>query len=84
MRNQPITRVRAREGSRAGQEVSKKREQEREGTAAHTRIRGEGEKLSLSEQHSLRGETLDRSRRVEGHNDSGEGTTLSLSPLCVP
>lgn len=43
-------------------------------------------KLSLAEQHSWRGETFDRSRRVEGPNDSGGArvATVSSCPLCAP
>ncbi len=90
MRNQPITRVRAK----MGVELDRKRARDeraggwwrREGTAAHTRRRGEGEKLSLSEQRSWRGETFDRSGRVEGPNDSGgaRAATVSSCPPCAP
>lgn len=89
MRNQPITRVRAK----MGVELDRKRAREervggwwrREGTAAQRRRHGEGEKLS--EQRSWRGETLDRSKRVEGPSDSrggGKGATVSSCPSRAP
>lgn len=92
VRNQPITRVRAKMGI----ELDRKRAREervggwwrREGTAALTRRHGEGEKLSLTERRSQRGETFDRSRKVEGPNDSGwgkgQGVTVSSCPSCGP
>lgn len=89
--NQPITRVRAKMGVELDRMRARQERVEgwwrREGTAAHTRRRGEGEKLSLSEQHSCWGETFDRSRRVEGPNNPGArggGGGCVISSLVCP
>lgn len=88
MRNQPITRVRAK----MGVELDRKRAREESGRLVERRHccshakTWRRRKLSSPEQRSWRGETLNRSRRVEGPSDSGvgRGATVSSCPSRAP
>ena len=85
MRNQPITRVRAKNGSRAGQEASKRR-QEREAGGGEKALLLTREGESCRRQSSAVGEARPSTgqRRREGPSDPGEGATVSSCPMCAP